>query len=88
MQKVNTQFVFATNNILKKFVELFYQIGIFVLYKFLYCNLQARVKAIIKAILEKTQIRQFFILYNNINFCKNICDQKIFNHNGLINYII
>ena len=39
-------------------------------------------------ILEKTKIQQFFISYNNINFYENVHDQKIYNCNDLISYII
>ena len=41
-----------------------------------------------EAILEKTQNRQFSILYDNMNFYKNVHDQQIFNHNTLVNYTI
>ena len=37
-------------------------------------------------VLEKTQTQQFFILCNNINFYKNVCDQKIYNRSGLVSY--
>lgn len=87
MQKINTKFAFA-NNVSKQFMELFHQMSIFVSYESLCRSLQANAKAVIEAILEKTQTRWFFISYDNMNFYKNIHDQRIFNRNGLINYTI
>lgn len=82
---MNAQFAFA-NNIPKQFVQSFHQISIFVSYESLCCGLQANAKTVIEAILEKTQNRQFFISYNNMNFYKNVRDQQIFNCSALINY--
>lgn len=53
MQTTNIQFAF-TNNIPKPFVESFYQIGLLVLYEFLYRSLEANTIAIMEEILEKT----------------------------------
>lgn len=38
------------------------------------------------SIIEKTRFQQFFILYNNINFYENVCNQRLFNCNSLLNY--
>lgn len=86
VQRGKTQFVF-TNNIPKQFIELFYSIEIFVSYESFHHDLQANLKAIIKEILKKTQTRQFFILYDDINFYQNVCNQKIFNCSTLVSYI-
>ncbi len=53
VQRVNTQFAFA-NNVPKQFVELFHQMDTLVLYESLCHGLQANVKAVMEAILEKT----------------------------------
>lgn len=60
--------------------------GTLVLYKCLRCGLQANVKAVIEAILEKSQTCQFFILYHNMNFYENVRYQRIFNCDTLITY--
>ena len=85
VQKVNTQFAFA-NNILKQFIELFHQMKTHVLYESLNCGLQANTKAVMEEILKKIQTRQFFISYNNMNFYKNVHNQRIFNRNALVSY--
>lgn len=38
------------------------------------------------SIIEKTQSHQFFILYDNMNFYENVCNQRLFNCNALLNY--
>ncbi len=85
VQRVNTQFAFA-NNVPKRFVESFHQMGFLVLYKSLPHGLQANAKTVMEEILEKTQIWRFFISYDNINFYENVRDQKIYNRSGLISY--
>ena len=40
------------------------------------------------SIIEKMRFQQFFILYENINFYKNIYNQKFFNYSTLLNYIV
>lgn len=54
VQRVNTQFIFA-NNILKQFVESYYQMGFLVSYEFFRHGLQANTKVVIEEILEKTR---------------------------------
>ena len=73
VQRVNTQFTF-TNNVPKRFMESFHQIGYLVSYESLCCDLQANAKAVMEEILEKTQTQRFYISYNNMNFYENICD--------------
>ncbi len=60
--------------------------GTLVSYESLCRGLQANAKAVMEAILEKTQNRRFFMLYDNMNFYENIRDQRIFNRNALVNY--
>lgn len=82
---MNTQFDFA-NNVPKRFIELFHQMGILILYESLRRGLQSNAKGIMEAIFEKTQNRRFIISYNNMNFYENIRNQQIFNCNALVNY--
>lgn len=86
VERINAQFVF-TNNILKKFIKSFHQMGTFILYKSLHCDFQANAKTVMEVILEKTRTRQFFISYDNMNFYENVFEQKIFNHSAPISYI-
>lgn len=87
VQKVNIQFVFAfANNVPKRFAESFHQMDLFVSYKSLCCDLQSNAKAVIKETLEKIQTDWLFILYNNMNFYKNIRDQSIYNGSNFISY--
>ena len=37
-------------------------------------------------IIEKTRSQQFFILYDNMNFYENVCNQRLFNCSSLLNY--
>ncbi len=83
MQRVNIQFTFA-NNVPQRFIESFHQICLLVSYESLHHSRQANAKAVMEENLEKTQIRQFFILYDNINFYENFCDQRIYNRDSLI----
>ncbi len=85
VQRVNTQFAFA-NNVPKQFVESFHQMSLLVSYKSLRRSLQANAKAVMEEILEKTQTRQFFISYDNMNFYENVRDQRIYNCSSLISY--
>lgn len=87
IQKVNTQFAFA-NNVSKRFVESFHHISTLVSYESLRYGLQANAKVIMEAIMEKTKNCQFFISYDNINFYENVRNQRIFNCNALVNYIV
>lgn len=87
MQRVNIQFVFV-NNVQKRCIELFHQLGLIVLYKSLRHSLQLNTKAVMDLIIEKMRSQQFFILYDNINFYENVRNQRIFNCNALLNYTI
>lgn len=60
--------------------------GIFVLYKSLCHGLQANIKAVIEEILKKIQTYKFFISYDNMNFYKNVYDQRIFNRSAFVSY--
>ena len=55
-------------------------------YKSLRCGLQSNAKAVMDLIIEKTQSQRFFILYDNINFYENVCNQRLFNRSSLLNY--
>lgn len=56
LQRVIRQFTFA-NNISKRYIELFYQISMIVLYKFIQCGLAVNTNVIIDEIINKTYFR-------------------------------
>lgn len=85
VQRVNAQFAFA-NNVPKRFVELFHQLGLIVSYKSLRRGLQSNAKAIMDSIIEKTRSQRFFILFDNMNFYENVRNQRLFNRSSLLNY--
>lgn len=66
LQRVNGQFAF-TNNIPKKFIKAFYQMGIIVSYESICHGLNINAKVVMDTIVEKIQTCQFFVFYNNMN---------------------
>lgn len=62
--------------------------GLLFLYKSI-CRAFAANANVVKAELrEKVQKYYFFILYNNVNFYKHVCNAQMFNQGAQINYII
>lgn len=55
---------------------------------FIWHSLTVDTNANMDKIINKTCFRHFYILYNNMNFYKNICNQKQYNQNTRINYIV
>lgn len=86
LQRINDQFAFA-NNVTKRFVEAFHQMGMIVLYESICRGLYINAKVVMDTIIEKTRISQFFVLYNNMNVYEHARDQKIHNQSALVNYI-
>lgn len=70
-QRVIGHYAFSTK-ISKRFIKIFYQMGIIVLSESIQHGLKANIKAIIKKIVEKTRFHYFFILYDNIDFYEHI----------------
>lgn len=87
LQKVNNQFTFA-NNVLKRFVKVFYHKSMIILYESICRGLNINTKIVMDTIVEKIWTSQFFVLYNNINVYEHTCNQKIYNQNALLNYTI
>lgn len=77
-QKIISYFAFSSK-ILKRFVELYHQISIIVLYESISRGLQINAKAIIEEIINKILFHHFFILYNNINFYEHVWNQQLYN---------
>ena len=87
LQKVNGQFAFA-NNVPKRFVKAFHQMGMIVLYESICRDLNINAKVVMDTIIEKTRTSQSFVLYNNMNVYEHACDQRIHNHSALVNYTV
>ncbi len=60
--------------------------NIIVSYEFIRRSLQVNVTAVIEEIIEKTRFHYFLISYNNIDFYKNIWDQRLHNQSVIVNY--
>lgn len=61
--------------------------GIVILYEFIRQNLQINAKAVIDEIIEKTQTKHFFTLYDNLNFYENVQNQQLYNWSAFFSYI-
>lgn len=85
MQRINGQFAFA-NNVPKRFVEAFHQMGMIVSYESICRDLNINAKVVMDTIIEKTWTSQFFVLYDNMNMYEHACDQRIHNRSALVNF--
>ena len=85
VQRVNGQFAFA-NNVPKRFVEAFHQMGMIVSYESIRRGLNINAKAVMDTIVDKTRTCRFFISYDNMNVYEHSRDQRIHNRSVLLNY--
>lgn len=85
MQRVGGQFAFA-NNVPKRLVEAYHQMGLIVSYESIRRGLNVNAKAVMDTIVDKIRTSRFFISYDNMNIYENTRDQRIHNRSALMNY--
>lgn len=56
------------------------------LYEFIRCGLNISAQVVIDTIVDKIRIFRFFILYDNMNIYKSLCDQRIDNCSTIMFY--
>lgn len=84
-QAVNGHLSFA-HNVPKRYIEIFHQLGIIVLYESIRRTLNANALAVKKALQEKATKKRFFISYDNMNFYEKARDQRLHNRGALLSY--
>ncbi len=84
-QRVIGHYTFS-DNISKRSVESFHQIGIIVAYESIWRGLQVNATAVMEEIVEKTRFHCFFISYDNMDFYENVRDQQLHNRSAIVNY--
>ena len=73
LQIVTGNFTFA-HNVSKKRTEVYYKMGLVVLYKTVWQALNANGQAILRLFCKRVNVKQFFLFYNNMNFYKKVQD--------------
>ena len=77
-QMVTSYFIF-THNVSKRGIDVYYKMGLIILYKTVWQILNANKQAILRLFCKKVNVKQFFLSYDNINFYKKVQDQRIYN---------
>lgn len=78
-------FLFASN-VPKRYVESLHQMGIIVSSETIWQVLNTNAVAILKNLQNCVQSKRFFISYDNMNFYKNVRDQRLHNCVRLLFY--
>ena len=78
-------FLFASNTA-KRCIEVLRRLSISVLYETIISALRRNGEASLKQLSEEIRHRRFFVSFDNMNFFRNVRDQRVHNHAHQVNY--
>ena len=82
-----TSYFFFAHNVSKKGVDVYYKMGLVVLYKAIWQALNANGQAVLKMLCERVNVKPFLLSYDNMNFYRKVQDQRVDNKNYQVVYI-
>ena len=84
---IASYYAFA-NNASKRMVEIFYWIGIIIIYETVQCAFQANAKAILEELKTQMWKKQFLVFFDNMNFYEKQRDERLYNKPIQLIYIM
>ena len=78
-------FLFASNTA-KRCVEVLHRLGLSVSYETVVSALRRNGETSLKNLREEIRHRRFFVSFDNMNFFRNVRDQRMHNHAHQVNY--